>query len=184
MFRRGNWEEVRLDIDPAVDPTVLGSITEMKDFPEQAFDAIWSSHTLEHLFAHEVPLALRECKRVLKSDGFAIFMCPDLESVAEHLAKYGTDHVAYESAAGPVTALDMLYGHQASVARGRYSMAHKTGFTAERLGNLLLEAGFPTVRVRRDGHFEICALAFAEHAHEERIQSELGSFGDQMMASA
>jgi predicted SAM-dependent methyltransferase len=182
-FRDEGWEEVRLDIDPSVAPNVLGSITEMREFPEHCFDAVWSSHTLEHLFAHEVPRALRECKRVLKPTGFAIFMCPDLESVAEHLTKYGPDHVAYESAAGPITPLDMLYGHQASVARGRFSMAHKTGFTAERLGNLLLEAGFPTVHVRRDEHFEICALAFAEEADRDRIQNELGSWGDQMKPS-
>jgi ubiquinone/menaquinone biosynthesis C-methylase UbiE len=183
VFRNGDWEEVRLDVDPSVAPNVLGSITEMREFPDHCFDAIWSSHTLEHLFAHEVPRALRECKRVLKATGFGIFMCPDLESVAEHLTKYGLDHIAYESAAGPVTALDMLYGHQASVARGRVSMAHKTGFTAERLGKLLLEAGFPTVHVRRDDHFEICALAFAEDADQELIQHELGSWGDQMMPS-
>jgi SAM-dependent methyltransferase len=183
MFRNDGWEEIRLDIDPSVHPSVVGSITEMKDFPADCFDAVWSSHTLEHLFAHDVPRALSECKRVLKPDGFAIFMCPDLESVAEHLAKYGLDHVAYTSAAGPITALDMLYGHQASVARGRFSMAHKTGFTAERLGNLLLDAGFPTVNVRRDEHFEICALALAEEANQERIQSDLGSWGHQMIPS-
>jgi SAM-dependent methyltransferase len=183
VFRGGGWEEVRLDIDASVDPNVVGSITEMKDFPEHCFDAVWSSHTLEHLFAHEVPRALGECKRVLKPDGFAIFMCPDLESVAEHLTKHGLDDVAYTSSAGPITALDMLYGHQLSVARGRFSMAHKTGFTAERLGNLLLDAGFPTVNVRRDDHFEICALALAENADQERIQSELGSWGHQMIPS-
>jgi SAM-dependent methyltransferase len=183
MFRTGGWEEVRLDIDPSSKPTVIGSITEMTNFSEHCFDAVWSSHTLEHLFAHEVPRALGECRRVLKPDGFAIFLCPDLESVAEHLTKYGPDHVAYTSAAGPITALDMLYGHQASVARGRVSMAHKTGFTAERLGKLLLAAGFATVHVRRDEHFEICALAFAERADHARIQSELGSWGDQMKPS-
>jgi SAM-dependent methyltransferase len=183
IFHDGLWEEVRLDIDPSSKPNVIGSITEMTTFPDHDFDAIWSSHTLEHLFAHEVPRALGECKRVLKPDGFAIFLCPDLESVAEHLTRYGPDHVAYTSAAGPITALDMLYGHQASVARGRVSMAHKTGFTAERLGKLLLAAGFATVHVRRDEHFEICSLAFAERADHERIQSELGSWGDQMKPS-
>jgi len=183
VFRNGSWEEIRLDIDPSVNPSVVGSITEMKDFPKHCFDAVWSSHTLEHLFAHEVPRALGECKRVLKPVGFAIFMCPDLESVAEHLTKYGLDHIAYSSAAGPITVLDMLYGHQASLARGRFSMAHKTGFTAERLGNLLLDAGFPTVNVRRDENFEICALALAEDANQESIQSELGNWGHQMIPS-
>jgi predicted SAM-dependent methyltransferase len=183
IFRNDGWEEVRLDIDPTSKPNVIGSITEMTTFPDHGFDAIWSSHTLEHLFAHEVLRALHECKRVLKLDGFAIFLCPDLESVAEHLTKYGPDHVAYTSPAGPITALDMIYGHQASVARGRVAMAHKTGFTAERLGNLLLQAGFATVHVRRDEHFEICALAFAERADHAHIERELGGWGDQMKPS-
>ena len=38
------WEEVRLDIDPSVTPTVIGSVTDMKDlFESQSFDAVWSS---------------------------------------------------------------------------------------------------------------------------------------------
>jgi predicted SAM-dependent methyltransferase len=182
LFNSPDWEEVRLDVDPSVSPTVIGSITDMKSlFSSESFDAVWSSHTLEHLYAHDIPVALREFKRILKSDGFALFMCPDLESVANHLVQYGADHVAYTSQAGPITALDMLYGHQVSVAQGRHYMAHKTGFTAERLGNLLLEAGFPTVNVRRDDHFEICALAFAEQANQEYIQAELADWGYDLM---
>jgi predicted SAM-dependent methyltransferase len=175
------WEEVRLDVDPTVTPTVVGSVTDMKDlFESQSFDAVWSSHTLEHLFSHEVPEALREFKRVLKPDGFALITCPDLESVANHLVLHGADDVAYTSPAGPITPIDMLYGHLESVAQGRHHMAHKTGFTADRLGKLLLEAGFPTVNVRRDDHFELCALGFAEMAEQDRIQGELAKSGYDM----
>jgi predicted SAM-dependent methyltransferase len=178
-----DWEEVRLDVDPSVTPTVIGSVTDMKDFFEpQSFDAVWSSHTLEHLFSHEVPEALKEFKRVLKPDGFALILCPDLESVANHIVLHGADGVAYTSPAGPITAIDMLYGHLASVAQGRHHMAHKTGFTADRLGTFLLEAGFPTVHVRRDDHFEICALGFAEEARQDRIQAELANCGYDMLA--
>jgi predicted SAM-dependent methyltransferase len=178
IFASPEWEEIRLDVDPLVDPTAVGSITDMKELFESAsFDAIWSSHTLEHLFSHEVPLALGEFKRVLKPDGFALIMCPDLESVAYHLVQHGADHVAYVSPAGPITPIDMLYGHLVSVAQGRSHMAHKTGFTADRLGNLLLQAGFPTVHVRRDDHFEICALAFNVTADQNRIQATLADAG-------
>lgn len=178
-----DWEEVRLDVDPSVTPAVIGSVTDMKDlFELQSFDAVWSSHTLEHLFSHEVPEALREFKRVLKPDGFALILCPDLESVANHIVLHGADGVAYTSPAGPITAIDMLYGHLASVAQGRHYMAHKTGFTADRLGKLLVEAGFPTVHVRRDDHFEICALGFAEKAEQDRIHTELASWGYDMLA--
>ena len=182
LFASPDWEEVRLDVDPSVIPTVLGSIINMRElFGHGSFDAVWSSHTLEHLFSHEVPLALSEFKRILKPDGFALIMCPDLESVANHLLQHGADEVAYTSPAGPITAIDMLYGHSSSVAAGRHYMAHKTGFTAERLGNSLLEAGFSTVNVRRDDHFEICALAFAEQADQARIQTELSDWGYDLM---
>ena len=182
VFLTDEWEEVRLDIDPNVMPTVVGSITDMQSlFEPGSFDAVWSSHTLEHLFAHEVSDALRQFKRVLNAGGFALIFCPDLESVAQQLLQHGADHVAYVSQAGPITALDMLYGHVASISRGRHYMAHNTGFTADRLGNLLLEAGFPTVNVRRDDQFEICALAFAEDADQDRIQSELAECGYDLM---
>jgi predicted SAM-dependent methyltransferase len=183
FFDSVRWEEVRLDVDPSVVPTVVGSVTDMKGFfKSQSFDAVWSSHALEHLFSHEVPEALREFKRVLKPDGFVLILCPDLESVANHIVQHGVDNVAYTSPAGPITAIDMLYGHLASVAQGQHHMAHKTGFTADRLGKLLLEAGFPTVYVRRDDHFEICALGFAENAQQDRIQVELADWGYDMLA--
>jgi predicted SAM-dependent methyltransferase len=185
VFLTQEWEEVRLDIDPNVRPTVVGSITEIKSlFQPASFDAVWSSHTLEHLFAHEVADALDQFKGVLKPDGFALIFCPDLESVAEQLLQHGADRVAYVSQAGPITALDMLYGHIASITGGRHYMAHNTGFTADRLGNLLLEAGFPAINIRRDEHFEICALAFAEDADQERIQSELAECGYDLMEPA
>ncbi len=179
LFRQEGWEEIRLDIDPGVRPNVVGSITEMGTlFAPASFDAVWTSHTLEHLYGHEVPAALREIRRVLRADGFALIFSPDLEAVAQHLIRHGADHVAYVSPAGPITPLDMLYGHINSVAQGRYHMAHKTGFTAESLGSLLIDAGFPTVNVRRDeDRFEICALAFAEVADQDRIQSDLAASG-------
>jgi predicted SAM-dependent methyltransferase len=182
LFKTADWEEVRLDIDPSVNPTVVGSIADMSaQFEAATFDAVWSSHTLEHLFAHEVLPALNEVRRVLKPDGFALIFCPDIESVVQHLLEHGAEHVAYVSQAGPITPLDMLYGHSASIAQGRHYMAHNTGFTADRLGNLLVDAGFSTVNVRRDEHFEICALAFAEQADQQRIQTELSAGGYDLM---
>ena len=41
-------------------------------------DAVFSSHNIEHLYPHEVPLALKEFMRVLKPDGFVLMTCPDL----------------------------------------------------------------------------------------------------------
>ena len=52
VFAQEAWKEIRLDIDPQSKPDVVASITDMKSaFSPQSFDAIWSSHTLEHLYA-------------------------------------------------------------------------------------------------------------------------------------
>jgi predicted SAM-dependent methyltransferase len=177
MINAQGWEEVRLDIDPDVKPDVVGSITELRgSFAAQSFDAVWSSHVLEHLYAHEVFPALREFIGVLQPDGFALIMSPDLEAVAHHIIKHGIASVAYDSPAGPIRPLDMLYGHTRAIESGHHHMAHRTGFTAERLGNLLLSAGFSTVSTRSD-NFEICALALMPQADARAIQQDLASGG-------
>ena len=53
----------------------------------------------------------------------------------------------------------MLFGHQASLTRGNHYMAHRTGFTAERLGTMLAEAGFGEVRVVKGRSFDLWAVA-------------------------
>src|ERR1700675_4069636 len=71
-FNTPDWEEVRLDIDPDVNPDVVGTITDMEKVASSSMDAVFSSHNLEHIFPHEVPMALAEFKRVLKPDGFVV----------------------------------------------------------------------------------------------------------------
>jgi predicted SAM-dependent methyltransferase len=167
------WEEVRFDIDPEVKPDVEGSILDLGvSFEPQTFDAVWSSHVLEHLYAHEVFPTLRQLHRVLKADGFALIMTPDLESVAHFIVEHGIAAIAYSSPAGPIRPLDMLYGHSRAIEDGHHYMAHRTGFTAERLGNLLLMAGFATVSVRTE-NFEVFALALMPEANSEATQKIL-----------
>ncbi len=145
-FRNGGWVEVRLDIDPNVRPDIVASLTDMTVVPSETVDAVWSSHNLEHLYAHEVPVALAEFHRVLKRGGFALVTMPDLEQVAQFVAADKLEDVVYVSPAGPITALDCLYGHRGMVATGNEFMAHKTGFTATSLTKHLRNAGFSDVR--------------------------------------
>jgi predicted SAM-dependent methyltransferase len=173
MVDRQGWEEVRFDIDPEVKPDVVGSILDLGgSFEPQSFDAVWSSHVLEHLYAHEVFPTLRQFHRILKPDGFALITSPDIESVAQFIIEHGIAAIAYNSPAGPIRPLDMLYGHSRAIEEGHVYMAHRTGFTAERLGNLLLMAGFPTVSITTE-NFEVCALALMPYADSEGIQKTL-----------
>ena len=40
-------------------------------------------------------------------------------------------------------------------------MAHRTGFTAKRLGNLLIQAGFKEVRIIHGDNYDLWAIAIA-----------------------
>jgi hypothetical protein len=62
---------------------------------------------------------------VLKRDGFALILSPDLSVIARFVCDGREDAVAYESPAGPITQVDMLFVHSASIVSGNLSMAHK-----------------------------------------------------------
>ena len=177
VFDPDGWQEVRMDLDPAVRPDVVGSMTDMHThFGTQHFDAVWSSHSLEHLHSHEIPIALREFRRVLKDDGFALITCPDLETVMRLFLEHGSDHVVYRSPAGPITPLDMMFGHSRSIAAGAVHMAHHSGLTSDRLAGLLLEAGFAeAVTKRRD--YDLWALGLTERADRSAIHRRLLTAG-------
>ncbi|RJF68732.1 class I SAM-dependent methyltransferase [Rhodopseudomonas palustris] len=173
LIEGDRWEEVRFDIDPEVKPHVQGSISDLSSFfGENSFDGVWSSHVLEHLYAHEVFPALSHFHHILRPTGFAIILCPDLTAVAKFIVEKGMTTVAYNSPAGPIRPLDMLYGHSRAIENGRLAMAHRTGFTAQRLGNLLRMAGFDKILVRA-AHFELRALALMPEADSEAISKEL-----------
>jgi SAM-dependent methyltransferase len=150
-FRDPEWRELRLDIDPTQQPDVVGNMVDMGDVvPSQSVDAVWSSHNVEHVFAHEVPQVFGEFLRVLRPGGFLLVTTPDLQRAAERIASGRLEDPLYEADAGPVTPLDMVYGHGREISRGFHYMAHRTGYTARTLERKLRDAGFVDVRVRRE----------------------------------
>jgi protein O-GlcNAc transferase len=159
-FQTSEWREVRLDIDPANEPDIIGSMLDMATVADASVDALYSSHNIEHVHAHEVPAALAEFLRVLKPDGYAVITCPDLQAVAALVADDKLGEPAYTSPAGPITPLDILYGHGAALAAGHQAMAHKCGFTLKTLTAALHQAGFQTVAgMRRPQRFDLWAVA-------------------------
>ena len=155
-FTGAGWSPVRLDVNPDCRPDYVGSVTDMRvHFGDAMFDAVWSSHALEHLYAHEVPRALAEFRRVLRPQGFALVTCPDLEAVAELIIERGLDFEAYRAPAGPITVHDMIFGHTRSIMAGDAFMSHKTGFTRDSLGRAALEAGFAAAHIGRGDRLDL-----------------------------
>lgn len=144
-FLAPEWRELRLDIDPANEPDIVGSMLDMTAVGSETADAVYSSNNIEHVYSHEVPVVLREFLRVLKPEGFAVITCPDLQAVARIIAEDRLMEAAYQSAAGPISPHDILYGHGAALAAGHHYMAHKCGFTLKSLTAALQAAGFRTI---------------------------------------
>lgn len=171
-FNTDAWQEQRLDIDAEVAPDIIGTMTEMSAVADGSVDAVFSSHNIEHLYPHEVPKALAEFKRALRADGFVVITCPDLQSVCALIAEDKLTEPAYTSPAGPITPLDILYGHRPALARGNLYMAHRCGFTQKVLSGTLQAAGFAMVAATRRGHpyYDLWALATVAKMEEEGLR--------------
>ena len=176
-FNTPVWTEIRLDIDPSVSPDVIGTMTDMSAVASESVDAIYSSHNIEHLYPHEVPLALAEFLRVLKPDGFFVVTCPDLQSVCALIAEDKLTEAAYTSPAGPIAPLDILYGHRPAMAKGNLYMAHRCGFTQKVLDATLRASGFKTVASLARGRapfFDLFALASKSERPEVDMRALAG----------
>lgn len=183
IFRTPHWEEIRLDIDNSTSPDISGSIVDMRGFAEdESCDAIWASHVLEHLSRHDVGKALGEFRRVLVPSGFALIRTPDIESVAQFIVDGRIRDVIYNSPAGPITPLDMLYGHGESIKRGAEAMRHGTAFTQDSMAQDLLQAGFAELRAIRTNTYEVWAIAFMPEADIETTLDDLARTGINLRA--
>jgi hypothetical protein len=144
-----SWREVRVDSDESVAPDMIADLTDLSAIPPACGHAIWASHCVEHLYDHQVRIALHQFRRVLREDGFLCMIVPDLQTIAGLIVADRLHDVIYESAAGPVSAHDMLYGFGPAIARGHTLMAHRCGFTPGGLQRCFQGMPFGEVVLRR-----------------------------------
>lgn len=176
-FAQGDWQEVRLDIDPAAQPDIVGTMLDMSAVASESVDAVFSSHNIEHLYPHEVPLALKEFLRVLRPEGFVVITCPDLRSVARLIVDDQLTEAAYTSPAGPIAPLDILYGHRPHLAVGNLYMAHRCGFTLKVLIATLQAAGFASVAgIQRASFFDLWAVGTKSPLPEADMRNLAGTY--------
>jgi SAM-dependent methyltransferase len=167
-FDSVEWREIRFDIDPSVYPDIEGTLTDMHAVASGSVDAVYSSHNIEHVFPHEVHAVLLEFHRVLKEDGIVVLTCPDLRSVCQAVVDDRLLETLYESPAGPIAPIDILYGHRDSVAEGKIYMAHKTGFTYSTLGSAFFKAGFKFyVGAARPSNYDLWIVSFKQPMQNE-----------------
>lgn len=128
---------VNIDGVPAPHIHYVHGLVRLPMFRDNQVDLIYASHCLEHFSHLETVKILKEWLRILKPRGILRLSVPDFNL----LLNIYQDH---ESEL--MTILHPLMGGQ----RHPYDF-HKTVFTADRLRQLLQEAGFQTVRTWQPG---------------------------------
>jgi SAM-dependent methyltransferase len=166
------WRETRFDGDPSGRPDILGDLLDLSAVPRYAFDAVFSSHTLEHLYWHEVPKALSEMATTLKPAGFVLSWVPDLQAAAKLIAEDRLFEVTGYSPFGPLTPFDLVYSHRGAVGRDKPYMAHHCGFTQSSLINIHLETGYGSAIARPRIHgFDLQILATPRKMSKRLLES-------------
>jgi ubiquinone/menaquinone biosynthesis C-methylase UbiE len=172
-FDNSDWKEIRLDIDSNVKPDIVGSSTDMSLVKTGSVDAVYSSYNLDHIYPHEVSIALKEFHRVLNNEGIVFIRCPDLQTVCEAVANDKLLEPLYESEEGePIYPIDVIYGHRWYTQNGHEYQTKKVGFTYSTLDASFAEAGF---KARYGGRIpfnggELALIAFKEEKPEEEIK--------------
>lgn len=164
MFPSGIWREVRYDIDPGVFPDVEGDITDLHTIPDASVDAVYSSHTFEHVHEMAAMRCASEMFRVLRPTGFVVTVIPNFLVAAEWIARGDGHDPLYYSPAGSIRPWDIMFGGQMLVGQGMKWMEHKFGYTPTSVGLVFRRAGFEDVRVatRGENDAEIVCLAFVK----------------------
>ncbi|GGO35595.1 generic methyltransferase [Gemmobacter aquaticus] len=173
------WREVRVDLDPGCRPDILSDLTDLSQaIPDGSADLIYCSHVVEHFFDHDVPRVLQEFARILRPDGAAIVRVPDLAGVMQAFDEGDLERPLYHSPSGPISALDVIFGHRRSISAGNHYMAHRTGFTQASLARRMLDAGFEEVQTLPGPSVEFCAVATMRPAnHRAQINALMDFMG-------
>jgi hypothetical protein len=151
-----------LDLDPNVGADIVLDVRELTSLAPHQFDAVYCSHNLEHVRQHEVPVVLAGFLHVLKPGGLAQIIVPDLQELMVTCVQQGIDldGLLYDSPMGPITPLDVLYGHAATIEQsGQDYYAHRTGFTSRTLANVVEASGFGPMFCQQ-GNLELNLISF------------------------
>lgn len=157
-FTGERWEHLRLDIDPGVEPDIVGDIVTLNGIDDESVDGVYSSHNLEHLHHDDAGRALASFYRVLRPGGQCVVTMPDFRLACEWVARGDGLKVIYVSPAGPITPFDMIFGYRPFTERNLYQQ-HRGGFTVEWLQRRMARAGFTSLTVYTGEAFDIWGCA-------------------------
>ncbi len=148
-------------------------------FPGNSVDGIYASHLLEHLSRSKAEFFVRECYRVLNSEGVIRLVVPDLRSYIEEYARLKSEMPDSSFPASRfMERLNTCRWHQwenLSLPLRIYKamkdfLSHKWMYDRESLITLLQEAGFKGVSEKKFGS------AIPRIADVERQEKEMSIY--------
>jgi ubiquinone/menaquinone biosynthesis C-methylase UbiE len=147
-----------VDIEPGAD-VVVNLLKEPLPYADDTVDAIYTSHTLEHLDLHTQPKVMAEFRRVLKPSAPLRVVVPNWDIAiaaycrGDHQFLRQTRVVADDNVYPPMPLLDLFswaYSYHFSMGVQESSHredVHRTPFNEEVLQFFFNQAGFRDVRV-------------------------------------
>ena len=136
------WKVLDIQPGPAVD--FIGDCSDLGQFADASIDEIYASHVLEHLgYLEELPRALAEFRRVLKTGGNAKISVPDFDTLCRLFVEPGL------KLDDRILVMRMAFGGQTDPFDFHY-----VGLSEDILLSLLKDAGFSrSQRVEEFGLF-------------------------------
>jgi len=135
-INNSEWEI--LDTIPSDVTDHIGNANDLSMFENEIFDAVYSSHVLEHFgYQTELSRVLAEWKRVLKPGGLLYASVPNLEILCQLFLQ--KDQLNLQER---FMVMRMIFGGQIS----DYDF-HKVGYDSEILASFIGQAGFTNLRV-------------------------------------
>ncbi len=169
-FKQDGWAVTSMDSEPSLNPDIKGTLTELSTLSSGAYDAIWAQHLLQQFYMHQIGNGLREMFRIIKDGGFVFLSIPDAQLAASFLANNKYDTAIYTSPAGPINAMDILFGYHKFLTSGATHQGHKFAFTAESIGLAMRACGFTNVQVQSQ-YAEIIVVGYKyPYDHPERAE--------------
>jgi len=132
------------------DPRVIKKDIYLLNYPENSVDAIYSSHSLEHLPVRHARLALKNWVKILKPGGKLFLAIPDLEETMRCILNKDISFLDRYT-----WFLHVLFGYQASSSERDltldspvdYGQFHTCGFTEELIVFYLLDDGYDIIEL-------------------------------------
>ncbi len=148
----------------------LEEIQEWGDIKDGFFDAVYCSHTLEHLNIEGVRNTLKESYRILNPKGTIRIVVPDLGLARKHYKANNKEwfEKIYPYIKNETIDQDLDYfAHSYYLSKKPNNSLHKNGFDFRQMKYLLKEAGFKNIIKSQCGKSKVTELCFLDVVRPE-----------------